>query len=424
MQQQPIIPRPSHRPRLLALACAAVAWGSAQAGDLEVLHWWTSGGEAKAAAALKATMTQQGHNWKDFAVAGGGGDAAMTVLKSRAVAGNPPAVAQIKGPALQDWAREGVLANVDGVAKAGQWDKLLPKVVSDVMKYKGNYVAVPVNVHRVNWLWSNPEAFKKAGAKLPTNWDEFFVAAEALKAAGITPVAHGGQNWQDFTTFESVALGVGGVAFYKKALVQLDAASLSSPTMEKVLTTFKRIKGYTDKNAAGRDWNLATAMIIRGEAGMQLMGDWAKGEFLAAGKVPGKDFDCTVAPGTAGMFTFNIDSFAMFKIKGAAKLKAQYDFANAILAPDFQELFNLNKGSIPVRLGAKMDKFDACAKLSSNDFESTAQSGQLVPSIAHGMAVPPAVDGAMKDVVSQFWNDERMSAKDAMAKLASAAKKK
>ena len=240
--------------RRVALAAAAVtAAGWVQAGEVEVLHWWTSGGEAKAAAALKQQLQAQGHTWKDFAVAGGGGDNAMTVLKSRVVSGNPPAAAQIKGPSLQEWAAEGVLANIDDVAKANQWDSLLPKVVADVMKYKGSYIAVPVNVHRVNWLWINPEAFKKAGAKVPTNWDEFFAAAEALKKAGIIPVAHGGQNWQDFTTFESVALGVGGGDFYKKALVQLDDATIKGPTMTKVLETFRRIKGYTDKNAPGRD---------------------------------------------------------------------------------------------------------------------------------------------------------------------------
>ena len=414
-------PTPSLSKSLVA-TCAALACFAARAGELEVLHWWTSGGEAKAATALKATLQAKGHTWKDFAVAGGGGDAAMTVLKSRVVSGNAPTAAQIKGPSLQEWAREGVLANVDSVANAEKWDTLLPKVVSDVMKYKGNYIAVPVNVHRVNWIWANPDALKKAGTTLPTNWDEFFVAAEALKKAGITAVAHGGQNWQDFTTFESVALGVGGADFYKKALVQLDPASLSSPTMEKVLATFKRVKGYTDKNAPGRDWNLATAMVIRGEAGMQLMGDWAKGEFIAAGKVPGKDFICAAAPGTANAFTFNVDSFAMFKIKGDDKIKAQNDLASAILSPEFQELFNLNKGSIPVRLGMNMDKFDDCAKLSSKDFVATAKTGSLVPSIAHGMAVPSSVEGAMKDVVSQFWNDDKITPKDAMAKLANAAK--
>ena len=408
---------------VLAVA-AALACTSARAGELEVLHWWTSGGEAKAAAALKSSMQAKGHTWKDFAVAGGGGDAAMTVLKSRVVSGNAPAAAQIKGPSLQEWAAEGVLANIDAVAKAEKWDSLLPKVVSDVMKYKGNYIAVPVNVHRVNWLWASPAAFQKAGAKVPTNWDEFFVAAEALKKAGLIAVAHGGQNWQDFTTFESVALGVGGADFYKKALVQRDPAALSSPTMEKVLTTFKRVKGYTDKNASGRDWNLATAMVIKGEAGMQLMGDWAKGEFIAAGKVPGKDFICVAAPGTAKAYTFNIDSFAMFKLKDAANAKAQNDLAAAIMGPEFQEVFNLNKGSIPVRLGMKMDKFDDCAKLSAKDFVDDAKSGTLVPSIAHGMAVPASVEGAIKDAVSQFWNTEGMSAKDAMGKIAAAAKTK
>ncbi|HVK33510.1 MAG TPA: ABC transporter substrate-binding protein, partial [Burkholderiaceae bacterium] len=195
---------------LSLLAAAAALATAAHAGEVEVLHWWTSGGEAKAAAALKSSMQAKGHTWKDFAVAGGGGDAAMTVLKSRVVSGNAPAAAQIKGPSLQEWAKEGVLANLDATAKAEKWDEVLPKVVSDAMKYKGNYIAVPVNVHRVNWLWASPAAFQKAGAKLPTNWDEFFVAAEALRKAGVTPVAHGGQNWQDFTTFEAVALGVGG----------------------------------------------------------------------------------------------------------------------------------------------------------------------------------------------------------------------
>ncbi len=411
--------------RTSAVAAAALMTALAvQAGEVEVLHYWTSGGEAKAAKALQATLQGKGHTWKDFAVAGGGGDSATTVLKSRVVSGNAPSAAQIKGPSIQEWAQEGVLADMSDVAAANNWDKLLPPVVANVMKYKGKYVAVPVNVHRVNWLWANPEAFKKAGAKVPTTWDEFFVAADKLKAAGIIPVAHGGQNWQDFTTFESIALGVGGPDFYKKALVQLDQTALKSETMTKVLSTFKRVKTYTDKNAPGRDWNLATAMVIRGEAGMQLMGDWAKGEFIAAGKKPGVDFTCVAAPGTAKDFTFNIDSFALFKIKNEANVKAQKDLAAAIMSPDFQEVFNLNKGSIPVRLGADMSKFDDCAKLSAKDFVETAKANTLVPSIAHGMAVSSAAEGAIKDAVSNFWNSDKMTVADAVNKIAAAAKTK
>ena len=407
----------------LATAVAFVVAGSAAlAGEVEVLHWWTSGGEAKSVGELKKIMQSKGHTWKDFAVAGGGGDNAMTVLKSRVVSGNPPAAAQIKGPALQEWAAEGVLANLDATAKAEKWDELLPKGVADVMKYKGNYIAAPVNVHRVNWMWANKAVLDKAGIKsAPKTWPEFFAAADKVKKAGLIPVAHGGQNWQDFTTFESVVLGVGGAKFYNDALMKLDQKALTSATMTKSLETFRKIKSYTDAAAPGRDWNLATAMVIQEKAAFQFMGDWAKGEFAAAGKVPGKDYICAAAPGTDKAYTFNVDSFAMFKLKDPGSQKAQADLAAAIMGTEFQEIFNLNKGSIPVRLKMDMGKFDDCAKLSAKDFVDTAKTGGLVPSIAHGMAVKPAAEGAIKDAVSQFWNDDKISVADAMKKIASAA---
>ncbi|WP_339939050.1 ABC transporter substrate-binding protein [Undibacterium luofuense] len=396
---------------------------SAMATEVEVLHYWTSGGEAKSAAELKKLMEAKGVSWKDFAVAGGGGENAMTALKARVIAGSAPTAAQIKGPSIQEWGKEGVLANIDAAAKDGKWDASLPKVVSDVMKYKGHYVAVPVNVHRVNWLWVNPEVLKKAGATAPTNFDEFFVAADKIKKAGLIAIAHGGQPWQDATVFESVVLGTGGAAFYQKALVQLDSASLNSPTMIKAFDTLAKIKTYIDKDAAGRDWNLATAMVINGKAGMQFMGDWAKGEFSAAGKQPGKDYLCLPAPGTEKAFTFNIDSLAMFNVKGADQQKAQLTLANAVMSPEFQEVFNLNKGSIPARAGVSRAKFDSCALKSMDDMDATSKSGGLVPSMAHGMAIDSAKAGAIQDVVARFMNST-MTSQAAVQALVKAVKAK
>lgn len=407
-----------------AAALCLLAALSAAAGEVEVLHWWTSGGESKSIAELKKIMQSKGHSWRDFAVAGGAGGSAMTVLKSRVMSGNPPAAAQVKGPAIQEWAAEGVLANIE-VARTEKWDDVLPKVIAEQMKYKGHYVAAPINVHRVNWLWGSVEALKKAGvAAMPKTWDEFFAAADKLKAAGLIPLAHGGQSWQELTSFEMVVLGVGGAKFYQDALVRLDDKALSGETMKKALDIFRRLKSYTDPGAPGRDWNLATAMLIQGKAGFQLMGDWAKGDFLAAGKAPGKDFLCAAAPATASAFIFNVDSFIFFKLSDAAAQKAQSDLASSIMSGEFQEAFNLSKGSIPVRTGQRMDKFDDCAKLSSKDFADTAKSGGLVPTLAHGMAVAPATEGALKDVVSQFWNDDRISVADALKKIALAAKTK
>ncbi|MBC3933777.1 carbohydrate ABC transporter substrate-binding protein [Undibacterium sp. CY7W] len=396
---------------------------SGMAAEVEVLHYWTSGGEAKSAAELKKLMEAKGVSWKDFAVAGGGGENAMTALKARVIAGSAPTAAQIKGPSIQEWGKEGVLANIDVAANEGKWDASLPKVVSNVMKYQGHYVAVPVNVHRVNWLWVNPEVLKKAGATAPSNFEEFFVAADKIKKAGLIAVAHGGQPWQDATVFESVVLGVGGAAFYQKALVQLDPASLNSPTMIKAFDTLAKIKTYIDKDAAGRDWNLATAMVINGKAGMQFMGDWAKGEFSAAGKQPGKDYLCLPAPGTEKAFTFNIDSLAMFNVKGADQQKAQQTLANAVMSPEFQEVFNLNKGSIPARAGVSRAKFDSCALKSMDDMDATSKSGGLVPSFAHGMAIDSAKAGAIQDVVARFMNST-MTSQAAASALVKAAKAK
>jgi glucose/mannose transport system substrate-binding protein len=379
----------------------------ALAGEVEVLHWWTSGGEARSVAVLKSLLEDEEHTWKDFAVAGGGGDTAMTVLRSRAVSGNPPTAAQVKGPQIQQWGDEGVLANLDEVAKAGQWDTLLPDVVADVMKYKGHYVAVPVNVHRINWMWCNPEVFRKAGAKIPTTWEAFVTEAEKIQKAGFIPVAFGGQDWQEATVFETVVLGVGGADFYKKALVNADPAALNSPTMVKCLELFKSIKKYTDKDAPGRDWNLATAMVIQGKAAMQFMGDWAKGEFTAAKKTSGIDFVAVPAPQTSGAFLFNIDSFIMFDVKNKDAKEAQNVMARLIMEPKFQEVFNVNKGSIPVRMGMQRTAFDDAALRSLDEFASASASNTLLPSMAHGMAVYPAVRGAILDVITNFYNSNQ-----------------
>ncbi|WP_367988525.1 ABC transporter substrate-binding protein [Vibrio sp. NTOU-M3] len=406
---------------LLTLSLMSVA-SFAQAGEVEVLHWWTAGGEAKSAAVLKQMLEQQGHTWKDFAVAGGGGESAMTVLKTRAVSGNPPSAAQIKGHDIQEWGGLGFLTSLDATAKQENWDGILPSVVTKVMKFDGEYVAVPVNVHRVNWIWANPEVLKKSGVSLPTTMDEFFAAAEKIKAAGFVPLAHGGQPWQDATVFEAVALDVLGSEDYNKAFVDLDMDVLSGDKMVEVFTKFKKIRDYIDANSPGRDWNVATSMVINGEAAMQIMGDWAKGEFSAAGKVPGKDYICAPAPGTDGQFTFNIDSFAFFELSDKDNQKAQQDLARTILTKDFQEVFNLNKGSIPVRLDMDMAKFDQCALDSMATFKASAKSGDLVPSMAHGLSTTSYAQGAIFDVVTNFFNDPKADPKQAAKKLAKAVK--
>ncbi|WNW13589.1 ABC transporter substrate-binding protein [Pseudomonas sp. DTU_2021_1001937_2_SI_NGA_ILE_001] len=400
-------------------------------GSVEVVHWWTSGGEKAAVDVLRAQVEKDGFTWKDGAVAGGGGATAMTVLKSRTVAGNPPGVAQIKGPDIQEWGAMGLLSTdtLTEVAKQEKWDELLDKTVSDTVKYDGEYVAVPVNIHRVNWLWINPAVMKKAGVdKAPTTLDEFYAAAEKLKAAGFIPLAHGGQPWQDSTVFENVVLSVMGAKGYHQALVELDDKALTGPEMVKSFTELKKIATYMDPNRAGRDWNIAAADVINGKAGMQIMGDWAKSEWTAAKKIAGKDYQCVAFPGTDKAFTYNVDSLAIFKLNADRKgdIAAQQDLARVALGEDFQKVFSINKGSIPVRkdMLANMTKydFDSCAQASAKDFLADAGNGGLQPSMAHNMATSLAVQGAIFDVVTNYINDPKADPAQAAKKLAAAIK--
>ena len=389
-----------------------------QAGEVEVLHWWTSGGEAKSVLLLKQLLEKEGHKWKDFAVAGGGGESAMTVLKTRAISGNPPAAAQMKGLTINEWAKLGFLANLNPVAQAENWSSLIPPQVAAHMQYKNKYVAVPVNVHRVNWLWVNHKIFKQHRLSVPKTMKEFFEVAEKLKSKGIIPLAHGGQPWQDATLFESVALEALGPKQYKKAFVEHDKRALNSSAMIRALTNLRKMKQYIDKNAPGRDWNQATHMVIEGKAAMQIMGDWAKGEWTSAHKVAGHDYLCVASPGTQNLFSYNIDSFAFFKLKDKNNTQAQHQLAKTILTPNFQLIFNKAKGSIPVRTDLDISDWDACAKSSMKTYIEGINLNKVVPSWSHGMATTGQVQGAIYDIITNFFNDDRVSIENTVRRLA------
>ncbi len=399
-------------------ASAAVSIISATAGfagpEAEVLHWCTSGGEAKSVAVLQEEFASKGGTWTDMPVAGGGGDAAMTALRARVLSGNAPTAVQLKGPAIQEWYEEGVLADISSVAQANGWADVLPASIAGHMKCEGTWCAAPVNVHRIDWIWANAAILDANGIAMPSTWAEFNAAAEKLQAAGITPLAHGGQAWQDATVFEAVALGVGGAEFFQKAFVELDEATLTSDTMKAVFDQMRTMRGFVDSNFSGRDWNLATAMVMNGEAAFQIMGDWAKGEFLAAGKEPGKDFLCASTPGEG--FLYNVDSFAMFDVAGDDKTAGQLLLAELIVGKNFQKVFNLNKGSIPARTDVALDEFDSCAHTSAKDMADSNAGGSLLPSYAHGMALRGAQSGAITDVVTSHFNSD-MSSDDAVQML-------
>src|SRR5580692_248706 len=410
------------RNMLMASAMAATAIGlagGASAADIkevQMLHWWTSGGEAAALNVLKQDLAKEGYAWKDVPVAGGGGEGAMTALKAMVAAGNPPTASQILGYFAVDYAEAGKLGDITALATKEGWAKVVPTALQKFTTTNGKWDAVPVNIHSVNWIWLNKAVMDKIGGTEPKTFDDFLALLDKAKAAGVIPLALGGQPWQEATLFDSVVASTGGIAFYKKAFVDLDETALKSDTMKKSFDNLAKLRAYTDPNYAGRDWTLTTAMVIKGDALVQVMGDWAKGEFRAAKKDAGKDFLCYRFPGTDGSVIYNTDMFAMFDVSADRKA-AQTALAAATMSVSFQSAFNVVKGSVPARMDVPDTAFDMCGKKGIADVKAADAAGKFVGSMAQNYAQPPAIAGAYHDVVTKFFHGEIKTSNSAVTEL-------
>jgi glucose/mannose transport system substrate-binding protein len=413
--------------RAILMAGVMTAWALGHASgasaadnkEVQMLHWWTSGGEAAALNVIKQHLAKEGYTWKDVPVAGGGGGAAMTTLKAMVAAGNPPTASQILGYYAMDYAEDGKLADITPLAQKGDWAKVIPTALQKFTTSDGKWGAVPVNIHSVNWIWVNKAVMERIGGTEPKNFDELIALLDKAKAAGVIPLALGGQPWQEATMFDSVVASTGGTDFYKKAFVDLDENALKSDTMKKSFDNLAKLRDYIDPNYAGRDWNLATAMVVKGDALLQVMGDWAKGEFKAAGKEAGKDYLCYRFPGTDGSVFYNTDMFAFFEVSADRKA-AQLALAEATMNPEVQVEFNVLKGSVPARMDVPDTAFDMCGKKGIADVKAANAKGTFLGSMAQNYAQPPAIATAYYDVVTKFLHGEIKTSDVAVTELTKA----
>ena len=193
----------------------------ALAAPFELLHWWTEQGELQSKQVLVDHLKVNDIEFEDFAIVGGGGGGAIHVLQMRALSGNPPEAAQIKGPDIAEWNNLSMLVGINELTDTSTWQQFLPKVVIDDISVDNNYMAVPINIHRVNWLWLNTKIFKQYDLAAPTTWKQFFKTATFLTSKGIKPLVFGGTPWQDALLFESIAISELGAEQYKQAFVNL-----------------------------------------------------------------------------------------------------------------------------------------------------------------------------------------------------------
>ncbi|MCJ8052181.1 ABC transporter substrate-binding protein [Shinella curvata] len=343
-------------------ATVVLPFAAANATDLEVTHWWTSGGEAAAVAELAKAFDATGNKWVDGAIAGSGGTA-RPIMVSRITGGDPMAATQFNhGRQAEELVEAGLMRDLTDVATKENWKEIIkPASLLDSCTIDGKIYCAPVNIHSWQWLWLSNAAFEKAGVAVPKNWDEFVAASPALEKAGIVPLAVGGQPWQAAGAFDVLMVAIAGKDNFYKVFKDKDEEVAAGADIAKVFKAADDARRMS-KGTNVQDWNQATNMVITGKAGGQIMGDWAQGEFALAGQVAGKDYTCLPGLGVNEIISTGGDAFYFPLLKDEEKSKAQEVLASTLLAPATQVAFNLKKGSLPVRGDVDLAAANDCMK--------------------------------------------------------------
>lgn len=397
---------------MLVAGTSVMAAGAVWAEDLEVTHWWTSGGEAAAVAEFAKAFDATGNKWVDGAIAGSG-STARPIMISRITGGDPMAATQFNhGRQAEELVEAGLMRPLTERAEAEGWrDVIAAPFLLDACTLDGDIYCVPVNIHSWQWLWLSNKAFADAGIPVPTNWDEFVAAAPALEAAGKVPLAMGKQGWQAGGAFNTMVLSIAGPEIYLKVFQDKDTEAAAGPEMAKVWAAADNARKMA-ANSNVQDWNQATNMVITGEAGGQIMGDWAQGEFQVAGQAAGEDYTCLPGLGVGNYLSANGDAFYFPQLSDDAKSEAQLELASVMFSPDAQLAFNLKKGSVPVRKDIDLNAANDCMKKGLE----IINSGNLVPST--DAMITPDTNTQLEDLHNQFYSDMSITPEDAQSRFA------
>ena len=383
-----------------ALVASVALPAAALATELEVTHWWTSGGEAAAVAELAAAFDASGDKWIDGAIAGGGGTA-RPIMISRITGGDPMGATQFNhGQQALELVEAGLMLDLTDVAEAEGWkEKVFPQSLLESCTVDGRIYCAPVNIHSPEWLWLSNKAYTDAGIPVPTNWTEFVETAPQLEAAGKIPLALGNQPWQSNLAFGAISIAVAGLDVWKQVNVDKDMDVAAGPEYAAVFQAVADARSLAAKSTV-QDWNQATNLVITGEAGGQIMGDWAQGEFQVAGQVAGTDYTCLPGLGLNAYLSTGGDAFYFPKNDDAEVEAAQKRLAALLVSPEVQVAFNLKKGSLPIRGDIDLAAANDCMK---KGLELLA-AGNLVPS--GDMAWSPDVQKQNEDLLVEFWRTD------------------
>lgn len=379
---------------------------------VEVIHFWISQSENKALNVYRQAWKGLGGKWNDLPVKDK--DAELKLVTDRIANGYPPTVMQWHAnEGSKELPAMGVVQDIEEVAAADHWRDFLPVNVIDQISYKGRIYLAPTNIHAENWLWTSKKIFDKLKLPSPTSWDGLLDSAAKMKAAGYTAIALGSGTWEISLIFNDIVHSVYGAEAYARLMSGGDPQAAMAPEMLKALGILRQLSTFAEPVRSGKTWADATLSVGRGRAGMQFMGDWAKGEMTEAGLVADKDFRCTLAPGTESVYFVVIDAFAFPITNNEQDRRSQLLFARQVMNTDNQLAFNRVKGSIPVRTDIQRNHLDACGKIG---LDLISRKGGQVS--VQSVTMPSQMSQGWIDVVADYFNDPKMTPASAQRQLA------
>ena len=400
--------------KLAAALCASVALPSvASATELEVTHWWTSGGEAAAVAEFAKAFDATGNKWVDGAIAGSG-STARPIIISRIMGGNPMGATQLNpGTDADELIAAGLMLDLTDLATKEDWANILrPATQMASCTKDGRVYCVPVNLHSAQWMWTNRKVFEDNGMTPPTNLNELIALAPALQEKGIQPLSLA-QGWPVGLMVNDVMVAMAGVDNFVKVYKDRDMGVARGAEFGKVFEALAAIRQYAPADKMVPQWNEAVGLVIEGKAAANIMGDWAGGEFAVAGLVAGKDYDCLPGLGVTPVLDTGGDVFYFPKNADPAVTAAQLVLASTMVTKEVQVAFNLKKGSLPMRADVDLSAANDCMK---KGLEILDHSTAVFPGAVQMIDRDSILQA--DDLFTEFMANPEMTAADAQTKFA------
>jgi glucose/mannose transport system substrate-binding protein len=326
---------------------------------IEVFSWWERVGDADA---LGVLTREHARRYPDDLIINAGtglsGQARKT-LRSRLLHNEPPDTFQANaGRDLLQWVlmngmdtRESKLLPLDDlVPGAADWRRVMPAAVLAQVTADGKIYGVPANVHRLNTVFYNRKVLEKHGLAEPRSVEELRAMGRKLRGSGVALLALGSREpWTiSLLVFECLLVAREGPETYRQYFE--GRLKADDPRVLATLEASLGLLEFANPDHDDLSWLQAVDLVVRGEAAMIVMGDWARVAFNARGLKLGVDYGEIAFPGTDGAFVFTSDAFSL---PAAAKNPTGARHLLATLgSADGQRAINAARGALSARLDA------------------------------------------------------------------------